>query len=58
MTSPRTKSTEDEIRRVALAMFSATGYDGTSVRAIAKRVGIRAVSLYNHFSSKEEIHGT
>jgi AcrR family transcriptional regulator len=55
MTTSRAEPTDNEIRRVALDMFSAAGYDGTSVRAIAEGVGIKASSLYNHFSSKEAI---
>lgn len=44
-----------DIRRVALELFAAQGYDGTSVRDIADGVGIRAASMYHHFASKEEI---
>jgi AcrR family transcriptional regulator len=47
--------TSDEIRRVALTMFASGGYDGTSIRDIAHAVGIKGASMYNHFSSKEEI---
>lgn len=47
--------TSDEIRRVALDMFSAQGYDGTSIRDIADGVSIRGSSMYNHFASKEAI---
>lgn len=39
----------------ALTLFSTKGYDGVSMRDIAKEVGIQAPSIYNHFSSKEEI---
>jgi AcrR family transcriptional regulator len=47
--------TIDEIRRVALEMFSRRGYDATSIRDIADAVGIRGASMYNHFPSKESI---
>lgn len=39
----------------ALTLFSKKGYDGASVRDIAAAVGIKAASLYKHFSSKEDI---
>lgn len=48
-------ATADDIRRAARRLFASTGYDATTMRAIAGAVGIRAASLYNHFPSKEEI---
>jgi AcrR family transcriptional regulator len=50
-----TSATADDIRRAARRLFASTGYDATTMRAIASAVGIRAASLYNHFPSKEEI---
>lgn len=47
--------TAEEIRRVALELFSTRGYDGTSVRDISDAVGIRGSSMYHHFPSKEAI---
>jgi AcrR family transcriptional regulator len=55
MSAMRAEATVDEIRRVALKMFAAKGYDGTSIRDIAESVGIRGSSMYNHFPSKEAI---
>lgn len=43
------------IREAALELFSEVGYDGTSMRGIARAVGVMPASLYNHFTSKEEI---
>lgn len=48
-------ATADDIRRAALRLFAREGYDATSMREIAAAVGLKAGSLYNHFSSKEEI---
>ena len=48
-------STRDTIVETALELFSRRGYDGTSVRDIARAVGIRESSLYNHFPSKRAI---
>lgn len=50
-----TADTADVIRRSALKLFAHEGYEATSMREIAAAVGIQAGSLYNHFSSKEEI---
>jgi len=38
-----------------LELFSTCGYDAVSVGQIAKAVGIKAPSLYNHFASKHAI---
>lgn len=49
---------EDTTQRIldkALELFSAQGYDSVSVGEIAKAVGIKAPSLYNHFPSKQAI---
>lgn len=47
--------TKERIVETALDLFSQRGYDGTSVRDIARAVGIRESSLYNHFPSKQAI---
>ena len=48
-------STRDRILTVALELFAQHGYAGASVRELARRVGIRESSLYNHFSNKAAI---
>lgn len=57
MSPQATASTEtaDDIRRAALTLFAREGYEAASMREIASAVGIKAGSLYNHFTSKEEI---
>ena len=47
--------TKQKILDKALALFSKKGYDAVSVGEIAKAVGIKAPSLYNHFPSKQAI---
>ncbi|MDR0443119.1 MAG: TetR/AcrR family transcriptional regulator, partial [Treponema sp.] len=47
--------TKQKILICALNLFCEKGYSETSIRDIALAVGIKAGSLYNHFSSKEEI---
>ena len=47
--------TRDRILETALDLFIERGYDKTSLREIAERVGVTKAALYYHFSSKEEI---
>lgn len=47
--------TKERIVDTALELFSQRGYAGTSVRDIARTVGIRESSLYNHFPGKQAI---
>ena len=47
--------TRQRILDKALELFSAKGYDAVGVAEIAKAVGIKAPSLYNHFPSKQAI---
>lgn len=49
------EDTKQRILDKALELFSERGYDSVSVDEIAKAVGIRGSSLYNHFSSKQAI---
>lgn len=45
----------NRILATATALFYEQGYHGTTMRAIASEVGIKAGSLYNHFRAKEDI---
>ena len=47
--------TRERILDSALTLFSEKGYGSVSVREIAEAVGIKAPSLYKHFSSKKDI---
>lgn len=49
------EDTKQKILDKALELFSLNGYDSVSVGEIAKAVGIKAPSLYNHFPSKRAI---
>ena len=49
------EDTKQRILEKALELFSIKGYDAVSVGEIAKAVGIKAPSLYNHFPSKQAI---
>lgn len=52
------RSTKDIILDVAIELFAEKGYNRVSIREIAKAVGIKGSSIYNHFKSKEEIMET
>lgn len=49
------EDTKQKILQKALELFSESGYDSVSVSEIAKAVGIKAPSLYNHYPSKQAI---
>ncbi len=49
------ESTKERIKNTALDLFAKEGYAGSSIRNIAKIVGIRESAIYNHYGSKEEI---
>ena len=49
------KSTKEKIFDVSLELFSQKGFSNTSVREIAKNVGIKESSIYNHYNSKQAI---
>ncbi|MDR3595435.1 TetR/AcrR family transcriptional regulator [Clostridium sp.] len=51
-------NTRDKIIYESLNLFSKRGFDAISVRDIAKAVGIKASSLYNHFKNKQDILDT
>lgn len=47
--------TKKKILKVSLALFAQKGFDGVSVREIAKEVGVRESALYKHYKNKEDI---
>ncbi len=61
--SPRSAKQYEEIRKdkqellksTALRLFSANGYQATSISTIAKEAGISKGLMYNYFESKEEL---
>jgi AcrR family transcriptional regulator len=49
------QDTRGRIQSVALELFAEQGYDKTSLREIAERLGVTKAALYYHFKSKEDI---
>ncbi|HEX4705278.1 MAG TPA: helix-turn-helix domain-containing protein [Pseudonocardiaceae bacterium] len=56
MTEARRRSgTRDKIQSVALELFAEQGYEKTSLREIAERLGVTKAALYYHFPTKDDI---
>jgi AcrR family transcriptional regulator len=53
-TAPRT-DTRSRVQKIALELFAEQGYEKTSLREIAERLGVTKAALYYHFRSKEDI---
>ncbi|MDQ0379126.1 TetR/AcrR family transcriptional regulator [Amycolatopsis thermophila] len=51
----RRTDTRERIQRVALDLFVEQGYEKTSLREIAEKLGVTKAALYYHFRTKEDI---
>jgi AcrR family transcriptional regulator len=49
------KNRRDEIRSIALELFSVAGYEGTSISDIAARLDISKAAISYHFASKDDL---
>lgn len=54
-TDDRRTDTREQIRDVALELFAEQGYEKTSLREIAERLGVTKAAVYYHYRTKEEI---
>ncbi|HSA51801.1 MAG TPA: helix-turn-helix domain-containing protein [Yinghuangia sp.] len=55
MASPAPEDTYDKVLAVAVELFGESGFAGTSLQAIADRVGVTKAALYYHFRTKDEL---
>lgn len=55
MTAPRSARTREAIVTAALELFRESGYERTTMRAVAARAGVSVGNAYYYFSSKEEL---
>jgi AcrR family transcriptional regulator len=51
----RSRNRREDILRAALDVFAERGYRGTSLAAVAERVGLTQQGLLHYFSSKEKL---
>ena len=54
-TPERGRDTRSRLRELALELFAEQGYEKTSLREIAERLGVTKAALYYYFKSKEDI---
>src|ERR1700759_5383065 len=54
-THPDEGDTRERILDVALELFTEQGYDKTSLRQIADRLGFTQAAIYYHFAAKQDI---
>jgi AcrR family transcriptional regulator len=47
--------TRARIQQIAVELFTENGYEATSLREIAERLGVTKAALYYHFKTKDEI---
>ncbi|MCU1596013.1 MAG: transcriptional regulator [Frankiales bacterium] len=52
---PTDSTTREQVLAVALELFTVQGYDGTSLRQIAERLGFTKAALYYHFPAKDSL---
>jgi len=55
LTEQEISSFREELCRVATQLFAERGYEGVTMRSLAKQVGCSPMTPYRYFESKEEI---
>ncbi|MER6945102.1 helix-turn-helix domain-containing protein [Nonomuraea sp. NPDC000554] len=49
------EDTRTRIQEIALELFTEQGYEATSLREIAEKLGVTKAALYYHFKTKDDI---
>lgn len=52
---PREPLTRERVLRAAVALADEQGLDALSMRKLGRRLGVEAMSLYNHVASKDDV---
>jgi AcrR family transcriptional regulator len=52
---PRVPLTRDRVLRAALALADRDGFGSLSMRRLGQELGVKAMSLYNHVTDKEDV---
>ncbi|QTA90059.1 TetR/AcrR family transcriptional regulator [Desulfonema magnum] len=55
MAKPKNLERAEEIKQVVARLFADKGYHATSMREVARELGMNQASLYHYFKSKEDI---
>jgi AcrR family transcriptional regulator len=54
-TRRRTPLTRERVLRAAMALADQGGFDGLTMRRLAKELGVEAMSLYKHVANKDDL---
>jgi AcrR family transcriptional regulator len=54
--APRTPLSRERVVRAAVALADETGLEALSMRKLGHRLGVEAMSLYNHVANKDDLH--
>jgi AcrR family transcriptional regulator len=54
--SPRARLSKDVVVKAAIEMADEKGLEALSMRKLAQRLGVEAMSLYHYFPNKNDIH--
>jgi AcrR family transcriptional regulator len=52
---PRTRLTRERVVQAAVALADEAGLDALSMRKLGQRLGVEAMSLYNHVANKDDL---